>query len=156
MFLADPCFQIPPSPDLLFLLGEGRPTPQRSICSFSNAPVSLLFFFLYPFVGEGGKARNLNPRFVFFIMFHKTISFLPYATHSKGTPVKPFITISILLKLLVSPVSWAKWSPLQGSGCPRVVFYCVAGFRGVFLQNRELASLCSGGSAAPAHSRALQ
>lgn len=88
MFLADRCFQIPPSPDLLFLLGEGRPTPQRSVCSFPNAPVSLLFF---PFGGRGNE-RSLNPRSVFFIMFRKTfISFLfRAAAQSQKRPVKRF------------------------------------------------------------------
>ena len=96
MFLADRCFQIPPSRDLLFLLGEGRPTPQISIWSFPNAPVSLLFFFFFSFRGEG-EGTKLKSRVCFlYNVSLKFIPFLPYATHSLETP--SFISIFPLLK----------------------------------------------------------
>ena len=152
MFLADRCFQIPPSRDLLFLLGEGRPTPQRSICSFPNAPVSLLFFFI-SFRGEG-EGTKLKSRVCFlYNVSLKFIPFLPYATHSLETT--SFISIFPLLKKIqINPASRTKWSPMQG-GISRPLPLCCGVPRCLFA--KSLPSLGSRNeSAAPAHSRALQ
>ena len=153
MFLADRCFQIPPSRDLLFLLGEGRPTPQRSICSFPNAPVSLLFFFFFSFRGEG-EGTKLKSRVCFlYNVSLKFIPFLPYATHSLETT--SFISIFPLLKKIqINPASRTKWSPMQG-GISRPLPLCCGVPRCLFA--KSLPSLGSRNeSAAPAHSRALQ